>query len=319
MIHTIQLYTNLSFEEKDNIEKRFKKNIEEIIKDINGNDESIKLSGKNRELYYQVTIFADITKILNRGNIYEEDYYEVKKKIDEKIEHLVGYILELTLIRVDYRFDKYISSNAERLILLHLYKKMIDKHGFKKKKSKKKYKTSIRYDSKSMQIIIYDKEQERKDRNKKCEDYERCMLRFEVKLLNKHLNYNKRKYNIEKNLKNYFSKSLQVKYMLSNIQKIVYKGDYYNIREANKIINKSSISDKDKQFVREFLIDISEKGVTGAKQITLNNNKIKYTQYKFKKAISILEELNINPILIPKSKEYLGNERIYYIKNPFDL
>ena len=74
MIHTIQLYTNLSFEEKDNIEKRFKKNIEEIIKDINGNDESIKLSGKNRELYYQVTIFADITKILNRGNIYEEDY-----------------------------------------------------------------------------------------------------------------------------------------------------------------------------------------------------------------------------------------------------
>lgn len=49
----------------------------------------------------------------------------------------MGYILELTLIRVDYRFDKYISSNDERLILLHLYKKMIDKHGFKKKKSKK--------------------------------------------------------------------------------------------------------------------------------------------------------------------------------------
>lgn len=319
MIHTVQLYANLSFEEKNIIEKRFKKSIEEVMKEINSDREAIRFSGKNREFHYQINIFADVTKILNRGNVYEKDYDEVKKRIDNEVEYLVGYSLDLILMRVDYRLDKYISSKAERLILIHLYKKMINKHGFKLKKSKNKYKTSIRYDSKSMQIIIYDKEEERKYKNKKCEDYEKCVLRFEVKLLNKHLNYNKRKYNIEKNLKNYFSKSLQVKYMLSNIQKIVYKGDYYNIREANKIINKSSISDKDKQFIREFLIDISEKGVTGAKQITLNNNKIKYTQYKFKKAISILEELNINPILIPKSKEYLGDERIFYIKNPFDL
>jgi len=107
--------------------------------------------------------------------------------------------------------------------------------------------------------------------------------------------------------------------MLSNIQKIVYKGDYYNIREANKIINKSSLSDKNKQFVREFLIDVSKNSITGAKKLTIDNSKIKYTDYKFKKALSILEELNINPILIPKNKEYLGTERIFYIKNPFDL
>ena len=222
-------------------------------------------------------------------------------------------------MRVDYRFDKYISSKGERLILIHLYKKMINKHGFKLKKSQNKYKTSIRYDSKSMQIIIYDKEEERKDKNKKCEDYEKCVLRFEVKLLNKHLNYNKRKYNIEKDLKFYFSESLQRKYMLSNIQKIVYKGDYYNIREADKIINKSNMKERDKKFIREFLIDVSENGITGAKEIHIERDKKKYTPYKFKKAVSILEELNINPILIPKSREYFHNERHFYIKNPFNL
>ena len=319
MIHTVLLYANLSFEEKKIIEKRFKKSIEEVMKEINSDREVIIFSGKNREFHYQINIFADVTKILNRGNVYEKDYDEVKKRIDNEVEYLVGYSLDLILIRVDYRFDKYISSKAERLILIHLYKKMINKHGFKLKKSKNKYKTSVRYDSKSMQIIIYDKEEERKDKNKKCEDYEKCVLRFEVKLLNKHLNYNKRKYNIEKDLKFYFSESLQRKYMLSNIQKIVYKGDYYNIREADKIINKSNMKERDKKFIREFLIDVSENGITGAKEISIESDKQKYTPYKFKKAVSILEELNINPILIPKSREYFHNERHSYIKNPFNL
>ena len=146
------------------------------MKEINSNREAIRFSGKNREFHYQINIFADVTKILNRGNVYEKDYDEVKKRIDNEVEYLVGYSLDLILIRVDYRFDKYISSKAERLILIHLYKKMINKHGFKLKKSKNKYKTSVRYDSKSMQIIIYDKEEERKDKNKKCEDYEKCVL-----------------------------------------------------------------------------------------------------------------------------------------------
>lgn len=316
MIHTVELYANLSFEEKNIIEKRFKKSIEEVMEEINSDRDAIRFSGKNRKFHYQIKIFADVTKILNRGDVYEKDYDDVKKRIDNEVEYLVGYSLDLILMRVDYRLDKYINSKAERLILIHLYKKLINKHRFK---NKKKYKTSIIYRSKSIQIIIYDKEEERKDKNKKCEDYEKCVLRFEVKLLNKHLNYNKRKYNIEKNLKFYFSESLQRKYMLSNIQKIVYKGDYYNIREADKIINKSNIKERDKKFIREFLIDVSENGITGAKEIPIESDKKKYTPYKFKKAVSILEELNINPILIPKSREYFYNERHFYIKNPFNL
>ena len=319
MIHTIKLRTSLSFEEKNSIEVRFNKSIEEVMKEINSKNEDIKFSGKNKAHHYQINLFIDVTKLLNRGNVYEKDYYEVKRRIDEAIEGFAGYTLDLILMRIDYRIDKYINSKAKRLILLHLYKKMVDKYGFKVKKGRKKYKTSVRYDSQSMQVIIYDKEQEREDNNKHCEDYEKNILRFEVRLLNKHLNYNKRKYNIEKDLKYYFNEELQIKYMLSNIQKIVYRGDYYNIREASKIINQSYIKEKDKEFVRGFLIDVSENGISGAKEIMDEDNKTKYTKYKFKKAIDILEELNINPILIPKSREYLYGERNFHIKNPFDI
>ena len=91
MIHTIQLYTKLSFEEKDNIENRFKKTIEEVMKDINIKIEGISFTGVNRKLYYQIYIVADIPKILNRGDICENDYWEVKKAIDEQLEHFIGY------------------------------------------------------------------------------------------------------------------------------------------------------------------------------------------------------------------------------------
>lgn len=319
MIHTIQLYTKLSFEEKDNIENRFKKTIEEVMKDINIKIEGISFTGVNRKLYYQIYIVTDIPKILNRGDIYENDYCEVKKAIDKQLEYFIGYNIDLTLIRVDYRFDKYINSEAERLILIHIYKKMINKYGFKVKKNQKRYKTSVRYDSKSMQLIIYDKQAERKETKNVCKDYEKSILRFEVRLLNKHLNYNKRKYNIEKDLKCYFNESLQKKYMISNIQKIVYKGDYYNIREVDKLLKKSNLKEGDKEFLREFLIDVSKYGITGAKQIIKDDKKYKYTPYKFKKAINFLEELNINPMLIPKNREYFHFERHAYIKNPFDI
>ncbi|NJJ35108.1 hypothetical protein GSQ51_15915 [Clostridioides difficile] len=318
MIHTAQLYTNISFNEKKDIEKRFKMDIEEVMKEMNNNNKGISFSGKNRESHYQITVFTDITKILNRGDVYEEDYDEVMKSIDRAIEDLVGYALELTLIRIEYRIDKYIKSKKERLVLIHMYKKMIDKYGFKVKK--KKFKTSVGYMSKSMQLVIYDKESEREAKSEECKSYEECMLRFEVKLLRSHLNYNKRKYGIEKDLKNYFNESLQVKYMLSNIRKVMYRGDYYTIGEATKIIDKSNIKEEDKKKLREFLVDISIKGVTGAKELEgYKKGKVKYTDYKFKKIVGMLGALNINPIVIPKCKEYLYDEKCSYIKNPFDL
>lgn len=86
-------------------------------------------------------------------------------------------------------------------------------------------------------------------------------------LENKHLNYMKRQYNIEKTLKNYFKDSIYEKYMLDNLGVLLYYGDYYKIYIAEKIIEASDIKKSDKNIIRELLVDISKYGVTGATEI----------------------------------------------------
>ena len=196
---------------------------------------------------------------------------------------------------------------------------MILKSGFKKRKDKKEYETSVMYDSGSIQIIIYDKNAERLAKEKIPKIYEQNMLRFEVKVLNNHLNYNKNKYNISKPLRNYFKEDMKDNYMIKNIQNIVYKGDYYNIYQADKIINNSNLKDTEKKLLRDFLTDVSKYGVTGAKKKKKKDNSLKFTSYKYKIILKLLEELNINPILIPKNLKCPAGNSYSYIKNPFNL
>ncbi|MCE9676015.1 hypothetical protein LPC27_09570 [Paraclostridium bifermentans] len=319
MIHTIQLYTIISFDEKDKIEKRFNKSIIQVMDEVSENTEGITISGRGKIADYYINMHIDVTEILDKGDVNEVDYYIVQKEIDRVIEYIVGYKLELTLLRIEYRIDIRVESSAERYILFHIYKKMIRKFGFKKRKDKKEYETSVMYDSGSIQLIIYDKDTERLAKEEISKYYEKNMLRFEVKVLNNHLNYNKNKYNIPKTLQNYFREDMKNNYMIKNIQKVVYKGDYYSIYRAGNIIEKSNLKDRDKKLVRDFLIDVSKLGITGAKSIKKKDKSLKYTDYKYKKAIELLEELNINPILIPKNLKAPNGESYSYIKNPFNL
>ena len=319
MIHTIQFYTNISFNEKENIERRFNKNIVTVMEEVSENTKGIAITTIGRISDYYINIHVDVTEMLDKGDVKETDYYKVQNKIDSVIESIIGYQLELTLLRIEYRLDKYLECPSQRYILFHIYKKMILKSGFKKRKDKKEYETSVMYDSGSIQLIIYDKSAERLAKKQIPKLYEENMLRFEVKVLNNHLNYNKNRYNISKTLKNYFKEDMKNNYMIKNIQNIVYKGDYYNIYGADKIINNSNLKDNDKKLLRDFLKDVSKLGITGAKFKKKEDNMLKYTTYKYKKAIKLLEELNINPILIPKNLKCPNGKSYSYIKNPFNL
>jgi hypothetical protein len=141
----------------------------------------------------------------------------------------------------------------------------------------------------------------------KKEDYEKDILRFEVALRNQHLNYNKRTYDMSKNISTYLNSSLYKIYMKNNLEIFLYKGDYYTIYKAKKIITNSNIKGNYKEETIEFIKYISKYGVTKAKS--------KYSTYRFKKYLSILDELNINPILIPKNLKGVPT----YIKNPFNI
>ena len=151
--------------------------------------------------------------------------------------------------------------------------------------------------------MIYDKEVERINKNEKIQEYEKDVLRFEVALKNRHLNYKKRKFSMEKELKAYLNEKSFNSYIEEHLGKILYKGDYHTIYHANKIISESLLKEKDKQEILEFIKFISKSGVTKCKE--------KYSKYKFNKYIGLLEMLNINPILIPKNRCTST-----YIKNP---
>lgn len=308
MIHTAQFYINIDNDEKDFLENKYKGDIFEAIKLINTIYKCkgivINYTSKLHD-GHRIIFTIDFIKLLGKVNVCEEDNLNINKEMNAFIFDIVGNRnKEEVLIRIDYRFDIAVDKR-ERETLLYLYNKTMDKFRFKKKYNQ--YDTTIYFNSKSIQSKVYDKEVERKDKHEKVEDYEENILRFEVAVRNQHLNYNKRTYNIEKSINQYLNDSLFKIYMKKNLETFLYKGDYYTIYKAKKIIKSSNIKENDKDEVIEMIKYISKFGVTKTKE--------KFSKYKFKKYINILDELNINPILIPKNLE--GAPK--YIKNPFQI
>ena len=94
------------------------------------------------------------------------------------------------------------------------------------------------------------------------------------------------------------------KYFNGNVCPIFYRGNCYKITEATKIIQNSTLSEKDKKKLREFLCDVSRHGITGVMKLQeKSNNRSKYSRYLIKKYICLLEEFGINPIPIPKNEK----------------
>ncbi|ALS29435.1 hypothetical protein IJ21_40510 [Paenibacillus sp. 32O-W] len=141
--------------------------------------------------------------------------------------------------------------------------------------------------------------------------YEKDVLRYEVCLLNRHLNYMKRQYGIEKKIENCMKDDLWKRYFNGNVCPIFYRGNYYKITEATKIIQNSSLSEIDKKKLREFLCDVSRNGISGVMKLQeKSNNRSKYSKYLVRKYIEMLEQLGSNPILVPKNVKESFKERV---------
>ncbi|WP_346867569.1 phage/plasmid replication domain-containing protein [Clostridium sp. UBA1353] len=312
MIHTIQLYCRLSNDEVSYIIEKFNKDIRFVADDMDELFPACTTAINRKHGEWAIYIVADIIKLLRNPIINESDYKEVEAYLNTYMNKLGLIYDDLTLIRIDYRMDVLIKDKNEREALFRIYRKAIDKYGFRRKYSK--YDTTVYFNTKSTQVAIYDKEEERDRKHIMPERYEENMLRFEFRVQNRHLNYKKRKRNIGKSLKNYFSDDFYIEYMSSNCIPILYQGDYYKIFKADTIINNSSLSETDKKSIRRFLIDISENGITGVKEMLDEKGKLMYSKYKFNRFKGLLEELKINPILIPKNFNCSS-----YIENPFKI
>ncbi|HAT4128285.1 phage/plasmid replication domain-containing protein [Clostridium perfringens] len=314
MIHTGQFYLILNEDEINYIQRKYNENINLINEKINNEYKEIGISvsfyTRYRKCYMFLTV--DFIKLINKNDISEEDYCLIDNTIKEVLGMLFGYALEMTLIRIDYRLDIKIENENDKKFILKAIDKFKCKYRFKKKFNK--YDSCKYFNSKSVQFKVYDKVKERKEKGERIEEYEKDVLRFEIALRNRHLNYKKNKKGFTKELKTYLNNDFYLDYFKEIFDGIFYYGDFMKIYVADRILNESTLKKKDKEELREFLIDLTKKNnVDKVLLIANENGEKKYSDYKYKKIINLLNSMNINPVLIPKNLK--GTSSI--IKNPF--
>ncbi|MBU3129077.1 hypothetical protein [Clostridium tagluense] len=327
MIHTLQFYCQLSNASINLISDRFGETIQLIPLQIDDIFTACSTTIIKKYNQWRLYTIVDVVKLLQRSDIEESDLPEIESYLKRYTNFINGIWLnyhDLTLIRIDYRYDVIVKEIKEREILFKLYKKTLEQYGYKRKFNKKEsdeedikyktYDTSIYFNTLSTVTVAYDKVTQRKETSTNLESYEENVIRFEFRIMNSHLNNKKYKNKIEKTLKNYFKQELFLNYMKSNFEPLFYKGDYFKIFRADTIINNSSLKDKDKVLIRQFLIDVSENNLSQVKKIKNMNKNLKYNKYKFHKCIKMLNSLKINPILIPKNEACNS-----FIANPYKL
>ena len=211
-------------------------------------------------------LFVDFILLLQKSDINLDDIAEIMNRLDIEV---------MSLLNREYKFLKLSLLISEW----------------------------VRYFSKSRCNNIYDKEIERLAKGKKVKKYEKGIIRFEAQVKNEHLKYRNKKQSIDRSFEKYFTYEMYKYYMENMIIKVVGKGDFYCLREAEKIIEIADIKDKYKKELREFLIYTSMKRC-------LSKTKDKYGRYKFVKYTDILSDLGINPIIIPE------RWRVKKIENP---
>ncbi len=283
--------------------------------------------------FWYLQLKVDAVKILKRGKITEEDYDLVESDIRDFLTRHFGhsdYFNYHTLTRIDYRLDVEIPNPQDRELLFHLFEKYTMKYAYKEKikwgKDENgnpiKYDTSQYHKCKSTELIIYSKEDERIANGEPIQPYDENIIRYELRLKNKHLNSMKRVdkggKDRPKQLKIYFSNQLWKEYMDKHVTPIVHTGDYYKISEAEKIISNSSFSKRKKKSLREFLVKISKGGIDAPLDKEKEGecmSKPTYRQY-----LRDLAYIGINPVLIPKNlstKNYTAFPS--FLKNPFKI
>jgi len=321
MIHTAQFYILLEDAEVSTLCRRFKQDISLLPRAIDTHFEGFKTVFRKYGSCWWMFVYIDFIKMLVKPDIWVDDVQAIRKKMNAYLYMLFdSYDKEFTLIRLDYRIDAVIPDPDHRKLLLKLYRKTTEQYGFKRKNAH--FPTTIYFNSNSVKVICYDKESERNAKGEEILPHERNVLRFEVSILNRHLNYMKKAYGLEKRLESYMTAEFWAKYMKGSLCPIFYEGNYYKITTATPIIQGSNLKERDKQNLRRFLCDVSRYGISGIRNLESKGEdgvkKPLYSDYLIRKYINMLASLDINPLLIPKNEPIkLGKEK--WILNPFRL
>ena len=212
--------------------------------------------------------------------------------------------VENKLNRIDYKHDFECEYRpiAEHQAIMSIYSKSRDSYNGVYKEYLKKG-TGIKYKPTSSytEIIIYDKEQERKDKLKKkkktshieleLKEYKN-VFRTELRLKSKRLYYNKKHtFKMDKTLDNYYNEEVANECFERYVEPIFYTEPFYRIDYALIAIQSDRrLTEKEAEKLCKLVIDINKKGFTRAKA------EYEYCDDTFDKHIKLLRDIEINPL-----------------------
>ena len=212
--------------------------------------------------------------------------------------------LKNKLNRIDYKhdFECEYKSVVEHQAIMNILSKTRDSYnGVYKEELKKgsgiKYKPQSSY----TEIIIYDKEQERKDKLKKKKKTSHIELelkefknvfRTELRLKSKRLYYNKKHtLKMDKTLDNYYNEEVADECFKRYVEPIFYEEPFYRIDYALIAIQTDRrLTEKEAEKLCKLVIDINKKGFTQAK------TEYGYCEDTFANHIKLLRDIGINPL-----------------------
>lgn len=207
-------------------------------------------------------------------------------------------MLQFNLNRIDYKIDFRVNSNEEKSIIYDLMNIATNRFN---NIVKIPTKTSIRYNPKNgyIEFITYDKEQEVIDKGyfkgTELEFFKKYqnVIRTEIRIKNRKLNYNRRKFGLAKDLSNYLKEDMAEYYFNTYAEKIWYSEDFYRIDIALKIINNAkNLSKNMKKKLCNLLKTIHFFGFSSSQQLYDK----KYSRVTFRDHIKRIRALGINPL-----------------------
>lgn len=231
-------------------------------------------------------------EVLNKFEIINEDYVSLVEAIEESIYIVLFNKIDfenLNLSRIDYKKDivtDYID------IYIDILKKLDYKY---RKKKKKTYETSVHYKGGSYNLNLYNKEQERRDKDELSElDKYLKTLRLEIQIKRPYLKACIKKYGLLIELKNFFDDCMRLILFEQLLEPLVYRGDYFTMEESEKMLKEKYTLNMVNKLIN-FQKSIYNSDVSTVKK---SCNRNTFRSYKKK-----LEEVGINPIILGESVE----------------
>ncbi|WP_153731839.1 hypothetical protein [Sporosarcina obsidiansis] len=312
MIHTFQMKFPLVEKDIDVLENTIDysyKAVNEYIQKNYGEyfNNAFTVQVKRNSGNNYLSLVVDAVLLLKKADIRESDYYEIELRVKELLMILFSHTTfysEHILTRIDYRYDLILPNKHMRELYFHLITKHVERYRFQQKYSGmknesgkfEKYKTTIYHSSRAIVTTAYDKEAEREAKECDIQDYEKDVVRFEVRLMYQHLYYKASERcpkPIPMKLANYFIESRYYDYLRQYLIPIYPQGTYYKYSEVERMLQCTSLKSSDKALLKEFLLKTSS--------YSLSTPKKHITPYKYKKALRLLKSLGINPVCIPKN------------------